>query len=378
MSDVVAVETAVAAPVEQPAVTVNEPQLNAAERRQGIRERASGRTVAATVNNVSQPRDEVGRFTAASTEPEAVQDTPVADATGEIASTEAVIETPAVKERIEIPAGHPLRDRGKQYLDELTNDELRGTLNSAVRAREVETVNQKLRQESEARLRAEAERDAFKEQMLSFIAQPEVALKYNELKQWDAAEADRWLRGVMGEMQEQVGGKVQQYTEQHQHQATVEAVESFNRDVQEFANTALSAVVVNPKFNSALSNARQRYGIAIELAESRGEPVSLDLQTFLNDYLVPEIERWPEMQQYKAQQSEQERQRLIGQARAEAKAEAEAELRAQAQAVQQTRNRNPLGRIPAQANVAQQINVTPPTSAASIRENLRTRLRGLR
>lgn len=378
MSDTaVTTPVAVEAVVETPVITQEQPQVSAADRRQQVRERASGRSVAERVNSVQQPRDETGRF-ASTTEPEAATETVAADAVAtDTASTEAAL-SPSATERIEIPAGNPLRDRGKQFFDELTPDEIRGVLNSAVRAREVESSRQQLRDEQNARLRAEAEANAVREQMLSFIAQPEIALKYDEIKQWNPAEADRWLKGVLSEVQEQVGTKVNEYTEQHAQQQQVQYVRQFEADARGFVAQALPAVANDPRYTTAYSTARERYGIALELAESRGQSVTLDMNTFINEYLIPEVERWPEIQNHKAQQAQTERQRLIDEAKAAAKAEAEADLRAQAAALQQKRNGNALGRIPANANLAQQLNVEPPRTAASIREQIRSRMRGLR
>lgn len=373
----VAVETPDVAVEAVPAVTANEPQLNAAERRQGVKDRAQGKTVAERVNNVAQPRDEVGRFTSASNEPEAAQETAATEEVVADTAQPVAAEAPTT-DRIEIPANNPLRDRGKQYFDELTPDEIRGVLNSAVRARDVEQTSIKLREEQTARLRAEAEASAFREQMLSFIAQPEIAAKYAELKAWDEGEANRWLRGVLTEVQEQVGGKVNEFTEQHAHQQQIEYVQNFERDARSFVATALSGVANDPRFNGAYSNARERYGIAIELAESRGQNVTLDLNTFINDYLVPEIDRWPEVQQWKSAQAEQERARLIEQAKEEARAEKEAQLLAEAQQIQNNRRQAPLRGIPAQANAAQQLNVNPTRNAANIRQQINERLRGAR
>lgn len=368
MSDV----NTAAATTEAPAEVVTEAPAevqapkNAAEARQVIRDRVEGRSIAAEVNKVEQPRDEQGRF-AASNDP-----APEAAATENVAAETNVPDaaTAPSTERIELHPQHPLRARGKQYLDELTTDELRGLVNTPIKAKAAEEAEARARTEQQARLRAEAEAAAVREQLLSFMQQPEIAAKYAELKQWDEAEADRWLKGVLSEVQDQIGQKVSQFEEQHSVQERVATVRNFLAASQQQVFETAPAIASHPRFSQEFEAARRQYGAYIEMMEEAGKNVSLDPQVFIDDYLYPLIDRWPEVQQAKQYAAEEQRRAMEADIRARTLADAEAERRRNLEA--QMQNRNPLSRVPSQTTAGSNVPVqTGASTAAEQRERIR-------
>lgn len=383
------IETAAPAPVETvaaPAVETAAPQEQpaaptAAEARQNLRDRARGRTnVAQQVNRtVDQPRDEIGRFAATTTEVPATETVSTDNAATDTASATAASQNaPAAKERIELHPDHPLRARGRQFVDELTPDELRGLVNTPIKSRELETTREEL-----ARLRAElaratAAQGGYQEQLTQLLSQPEIAKRSEELKQWDAEngtnEHARWLRGLRAEIEESVGQAVSKQTQEHEATA---AVTSFFQSAQTKALGYMGDPSLRGEIDSAFSEAWEHYASAMDMREQRGMPAELNEQEFLSGYFEMALLRRPAVQnavrQYQAQRDARARQDAAKAAR-DAAAKEEADRLA---ALQQKRSQNGIGRLPSNANTGQQLPVNPVPSAAQLRQNVKARVRGL-
>jgi hypothetical protein len=336
-------ETAVTeTPVVVDAPVVEAPK-NAAEQRRSIRDRSTG--IAAEINNaVPKARDDKGRY-AASNEP-----APEAAATNVVAETVAteVVQTPS-QTRIEIPEGNPFRDRGKQFLDELSAEELRGVLNGATRSRDLQAAQQRTRELENRLALLEAEKGAWRENVMGVLNNPDIAAKYAELKAWDEGEANRWLRGVQAEYEQTVADK----RTQTEHQlAEQEVVESGRRFIQETYSTVrqkLPAEITSlPVFTELYQSAMDEFDnlCAYEAQSGRAQQMTQEqaMTRFYQKHLLPAltlnsqvVQTWSDLNT-KVSQAEQARLTAEATRRAEENTKRAAEAAAA--------NRNPLSRIP--------------------------------
>jgi hypothetical protein len=363
-----------AAVIETPVVeVVQEAPKNAAEQRQSIQDRSRG--IAAEANGVAKARDEKGRF-AASTEPapEAAA-TPVA---ADTVATEAV-NTPSQK-RIEIPDGNPLRDRGRQYLDELSEDELRGVLNGVTRSRDLQTAQSELRQLRAEVQRLQAETGARKDVTMSVLDNPDIALKYNELKQWDEAEAKRWLRGVQQEYEDQVANKRTAVDQQLAEQEVVESGQRFIQETYSAVRSKLPQEIVSlPVFTQLYQSAMDEFDnlCAYEAQSGRASPMTQEqaMTRFYQKHLLPAMTA--NMQVVQAWSDLNTRNTNAEQARVAAEATRQAEANRKAQAEAAATSRNPLSRIPSNVSTGSSVPLQPTArTAADQRKFISDRTRG--
>lgn len=369
---VAAVPDAAPEPVEQAG------SRTASEARQKITDMRMGRTVAEQVNErPAQARDDSGRFTnpAAADDAPAPDSAPPAEPVAEAATTEAAA-APS-QDRIPIPDNHPLRARGRQYADELTPDELRGLLNTPIKRAEIEQLQQQSRSAEQARLRAEKEVQALREQLSSAWQRPEVAERYQQIKDaWGEEEAARYLRGVEAEQQQAVQARVEEADVEY---AQMEA----ERQGQEFVSRVHEMVQNDPtrqgyklwsreEYQREMNTALHAYGSRLTM-----EGVSPDPIQFVREYLdtryvqSPAFQRTAQATLAQRQQAEQERVRKEAE---RAAAEREKQTLEQYVAGQK---QNPHGRIPSAATTGQTLPaVGGPRTAAEARQFLRDRKLG--
>lgn len=177
-------------------------------------------------------RDEQGRFKA-----EAGQDAPQATP---VAPDTAPAEAPPAEDakvddalpsgyvRVEIPEGHPLRERGKTHLTTAEGDaaETRAVLNQWRKNSEIEAAQKAVREAERSRLAAEADAQFWREQGQQFFG-PDFDVQYKDIEQAYGKEAaERFKNGVLAEAQtkmmeartekvrEQELGELQRHAEQ--------------------------------------------------------------------------------------------------------------------------------------------------------------------
>ena len=386
MSDMT--ETAVT--VETPVVTeAVEAPKDAASARRSIHDRASGRvtpqsrTPAAEVNNaVERPRDEQGRFAAVNETPASEPSVAATAPTPETATTEAA--PPSDANRIQIPDGHPLRDRGRQYLDELTPEESRSLFNNPVKQRDVEQSRreaQELRMEN-ARLKAEAA--ARKEIATQAFSSPEVVARYAEIREaWGEVEAQRYLRGVEAEYEATITARSAEASAEVEGAFAQEAalsdgyafIDSVTGLVASRVEAAMPGFTRAPAFaelfNEALVDYSAKLQVRRDLAERRGEnPAAIKaneaefLKTFSSLYAQhPDVLAF-----FRGRQQEDDEKRIN-----EAAARREREA---LDAARNNRNTNALGRLPSGSAPATLPVTTGPRNAQEARQQVRQRLRG--
>jgi hypothetical protein len=352
--------------VETPVVVDVQPK--ASEIRDGMRNRHN---VAADANGVhhsqTQPRDK-GKF-AASNEP-----APEASATNvaEEANASPVVETPA-KERIEIPEGHPLRDRGRRYEDELTPDEKRGLLNSFARKSELSTAQQRIQQLEADLARARAAQDGWKEQTVNVLKDPSIAAKYAELAAWDQEVADQWLGGLQSKYETNVNTKLQEVDQTLLQQQIQQAGQRFlSESYQDITGRLDARISQHPAFGHVFADAAQAYDAVVERRTRLGDNRTPTTQELWTDYVLPRLRNGQLKSVIDAISTEKrtaaqeaERKRVADELNAKQREELEARGR-----------RNPLGRLPAKASTGQQLPVNPQLTAADHRQRVRDRNRG--
>lgn len=354
---------------------------NAAEARQSLRDRsrgvsqpqASARSAAAAVNQPAQPRDETGRFAAAQAPaPETQAATPQADA----ATPEAAPKEAPPADRIELPADSPFRERGKQFFDQLSGDEIRGLLNSQTRKREVEQSRsevQRLRIEAE---RHKAEAAAWREQAHQAYASPNEIATYNEMLALGREDdAKVFMAGVMSQKQAAVGAKAEeaekgvasQFAEQ---QAQDRGLEFGHAAKAHFDSRYPDYWRQSPAYGQAFDAALKDY--AAELERSPHVPSVTRLQAHLDLRYASDPSVQERVRQEMATQREQERERI----RKEAQEELAAQEREHLNAAAARRQTNALGRLPASSMPASLPVTGAASSAAEARQRLRDRRAG--
>lgn len=141
------------------------------------------------------------------------------EAGGDTADTDAAGGAPPKGfVKIELPADHPLREQGHDYVlaPEGKEDLYRNLANSAVRRREVEAVNTQLREREEELIRTAAALRASQEFTSNLFADRRITDTYWQLREDQGPDAaNYWLQGLVSEAGQNVG----QYIEQAQAQA---------------------------------------------------------------------------------------------------------------------------------------------------------------
>jgi hypothetical protein len=221
-----------------------------------------------------------------------------ADTAAESAATETVAETsPAVPEqptasdglpaghvRHEFPADFPVRSVAgtTQVVPEAVADAVRWAANNHTRRNEVEAARQQAEQSA---IQARAEAQAYQEAAFSLLADPSVALRFQEIKAWDdqngTQEANRWLKGLVAEMQEGVSAKVNdattQYTEQYAEHEARQNGQAFMDTTRSLAmercERALPGWSQSPAFEQTLKKAWFAYGAELEAERKMGNSV---------------------------------------------------------------------------------------------------------
>lgn len=361
-------ETTVVAVPETPAAPVAPVERSAADIRQGIRERAIGRTQ--THHSQTQPRTEVGQFAAVhtpATEPQAAS------------PASAVIEAPkpSILDSIEIPEGHPLRDRGKTRLSQLEAHEFQNVLNASVRAREVEAVRNELNAAKLELAKAQAAAEVLRQQRTQpNLSEQEIQFYNDALQAYGPEYAALVLKGLQEKMDAPITAKQQEAEAAYQDQLQTQQAEQFVQSAfQTAAQTFPREITSLPSFEGAFHQARVAYGNRLMQQEAAGyevAPSEADFMQILRVHLVAD----PFVQQVIQQGLQQQEQARLNSIRQQAEREAQQKQQNELAALSQKRQQNPFARLPSGSNAGQAVPVTPRRNAASIRQDVRNRANG--
>ena len=349
-----------------PTETATAPK-NAAEFRQGLKDRVAGKLNApAKVDARGRGHAPDGKFTEGSfpAAPEAPVDTQAVTPSADVSVNEAATAPPV--QRIEIPEGNPLRDRGRRYVDELTPDELRGVLNTPIKQREIETTRQQYMAAQQELMRAQAVIEALKEQRTQALSSPEFAANYNALLEADPAVAELYRKGYEANLEAAIGSKTQEADSQFQEQQAQQAALQFTGEV---FNTALQGGVIQEWWlKDHLKPELAAFGYRISNGFSKDASVGAAINHLTAAYL-----QHPHVAEFYKDYSAKQRQQLEAQIRQQAEqAAAEATRKQMELAASANRQTNPLGRM--QGATGQTIPVQSGIqSAAQARQRLKER-----
>jgi hypothetical protein len=370
------------APVVQP-TTPPTGAVNAAQRKQNIAQRinSASKTPAApaVVDARGNVHDEAGKFAGRVASQEPIPETQAVIPSADTATTEAA-PAPEVANRIEIPEGHPLRERGRRYLDELTQDEARGVLNSHIKRAEIEQATQRALEVEQRAMRAEREAQALREALSGAYRNPEVAARYNIiLQEWGEAEAARYLRGIEAEVAEQVSAKQQEADQDfHVRQAEAQAAEFQTRVMDTLVRTNRYEAWPSHVLAQKVDNALWTYGSDLRRAQiTSGQAQAPDLREFVEKYLDNEYRYSPEGRDHLSRAvsaREQARQEAL---RKQERELLEKEQRAVLEASVTAQRTNPMGRLPSVVT-GQTIPVTTAARPVDARKRVESRVNGLR
>lgn len=357
---------------ETPAATETPKQDTPAQPQNAAEYRASMRTQRTRDVVGERPRDEAGRFVptnAAATAP-AETEAPVTTAATEPAKPAAA--TVPAEERIELPEGHPLRERGKRYFDELSRDELRSIINQPVTRRELEQARTEAAQLRAELARAKAASETWQQQTVSVLQKPEIAAIYSQLVEaagGDDTIAKEWLRGKQADLEGTVTAKLSEVDAQIQQQTA-------ERETRAFIATAKNAAMARypeiflrqPDFEQHLKRALYQYGTDLEFRQNMGEQISYDANGVI-EYLDRAYLQHPAVRAAAEQRFNERRQSET------TNAAAELERQRLEQAAAASKN-NRLGRLP-NVGTGQTLPYDDrPKTAAEYRQRLRERIRG--
>lgn len=172
-------------------------------------------------------------------------------ATAEPASTPAAT-APEAKERIELAPDHPLRERGRQYVDELTPEEMKALANTSLRQREVEAARKEAEEARQSLIRLQAERDIYAEAVRGVAQDPTIAAQVDEIRRvWGDDAAKRYLAGIMqeytGRTEERVQALEAERTQQEVQRQFTEFVKGAYGEVDKLLRKIPGAPVVPPE-----------------------------------------------------------------------------------------------------------------------------------
>lgn len=308
----------------------------------------------------AQPRNDKGQFagppSAASAPEAATADaapapsaippaTVVATAPPDTQAATETAETSPVSGRIPIPEDHPLRARGREYLDQLTPDELKGLLNNPIRRAQVEEAIARAHEWKEHAERLEAERE-----VLRTPTDPDVLRIAEEIGEMHGEEAKAFfLAGREIKQGQQVDEKL---AERRRAEAEAENEAVANRFIDDATHLHRSRY---PQWsNTEFAQVLGAYGA---LVQERGQTsLSMDELRQMADiqYLQrPDVRedlkarRQAEANRMREEIAKTERERLA------------AEEREKLEAAAERRRGYPLGRLPSTAIAAQAVGVTP-------------------
>lgn len=356
------------------------------EARTSLRERiarSAAETVAATPATPSEPAppavviDEAGKahgpdgkFVSLSADAESA---PAENATPEAAPA------PEGMVRIELPEGHPLRERGRTHYEVRISSpeeeaELRGLLATPIKQRELKEARERVVQMEEQVLRmqaAEAARRKFEE-----TVDPSTLEAIRAVEEVNPALAALMRRGLESSLPELEKAEFQTLAEQRVQQEVASEVEAFVNRTRTVAQAVYADIATEPYFPALYQKARAAYGAELAAREQAGQYGTQNEQEFLG-YMRSFVATHPEASRvFRAKLSaRQEAEREAERQRIEAETKTETE-RTVLTAALANRRTNPLGGVAMGMTTGRETVPDPrPGSAYDARRTLRDRMR---
>lgn len=296
----------------------------------------------------------------------------------ETTDAEAGTEPPDGHVRIALPEGHPLRDRGREFVDAPKADEdyHRWAINNAVRRAEVEQYQSRLAQMEEQLVRLQATQGATAEWQ-NTPEYREAFAQYQEIAAVDQKAAERFWKGVQGELQEVAEKKFGEAQTQRTQQQNVQRAQQFQAEAAQVIQGYMPPEVLQiPAIGQAYQQALYEYANEVEFRELRGEKVEYDPYAVARRFNViaeqiPQVSQWIKGQ--REQQTAAEREKIAAEVKAKAEAEAKERERKQLEAATAKRRTNPHGALA--MNMGTGRDALPSTDAPRNAKELRQSLR---
>lgn len=265
--------------------------------------------------DVQRARDELGRFTPSAATEAAAEPTssaePVTATTESVAPLDAPAATDAVPEgyvKLDLPEGHPLRDRGHTHsiVPAAQEEYHRWAINNAVRNNQLQEAQRHRREAEDALIRMNAELAARQEFALEALKNPALSQHIAEIRaEWGDEAAERYVAGLMAEQQ----GNIQQRVQAELQRVNAAAV---NRQATEFVDGAIRASLqrYNHWTEGEIRRAVAAYGSTLA-AEGRDNATLDDFLDFADVLYVRNPVVRDELSRYKTetQRATEERQR---------------------------------------------------------------------
>ena len=293
-----------------------------------------------------RPRDEQGRFVAADA---ATPETPAAEAAPEGDTPAATDEVPAGYVRIDLPEGHPLRERGREsaLVPEADQDYHRWAVNNAVRARSLEQMRENAAQIEQRAVELHATLQAREAFVAELFNNPAVITQVQEIREYHGEDAaKRFVAGLMSEQAEGVQERVRTASQQYQQQQIDQQAHAYVENVLQ--QSAARYAEWGPQ---EIRESLAAFGSYIE-ARGVAEPSPEDFFRFADAAYIatPRVQESLRAQQAREREAQDAAARQAREAEEAARAQAERE---RLQAAATVQNTNPWGRIPVSANTGQ-------------------------
>lgn len=263
--------------------------------------------------------------------------------------------------KVPLPEGHPLRDRGREFIiapADMEND-YRGLVGANARRAEVEQLQAKNAELEEKLLREQARESAWKKAK----ADPQTLAAIEEVRSVDPNLAALMEAGLERKLQEEADSEFKTLADQRIQQ-------EIQQEGLRFVQTARTAAVQNlppeittsPRFQEHFDRARFLYGADLDRREKMGQGSAPDLNEFAG-FLKREVLSDPQIvARMREQMTAAERQKLEAAAR-------EAETRTKQEAAEAERQRleamtakkktNPLGAVAMSVNTGRETFPSP-------------------
>lgn len=389
--------TATPTPIQDGAAAVQTPAAPTSfrEARQSIRDRIAA-SVRAVETPADTPAEPAAPSDAAAIETPSAAPDPVLDAqgrahdpatgkflpSGEAATPEAA-SAPEGLVRIELPEGHPLRERGRTHYEVRISSpeeeaEIRGLLATPIKQRQLKEAEARVQEMEEKLLRIQAQEAARQkwEQGLT-PAHREMLAAVEDVNPGAAALMRRGLESSLPELAEQ---EFRSLADQRAQAEVQTAAAQFVSRVEAIASTVYAEIAREPYFPELMFRARAAYGAELTAREARGEDSPPDEREFLGyfrSFALQHPQASVVFRQKVAATQQAERERVAAETKAQAEAEAKQREAAQLQAALQKRRTNPLGGVA--MGVTTGVQSAPgdarPASAHEARRSLRDRMR---
>lgn len=252
--------------------------------------------------------------------------------------------------RIELPEGHPLRERGRTHYEVRISSpeeeaEIRGLLATPIKQRELKEAHARVAEMEEKLLRAQAEAEVFNQSR----SDPDLAEDWaihDAVAEVNPRAAALLKLAIDAKSRDKAEGRFTELATERLQQEVQQEAAAFRGRVQQVAETVYADIAHAPYFPELLQRAATAYGAEITAREARGEYGTHSEREFLL-YLRPFVAAHPDasavIRGRMDERQQAERERIAAEAKAQAEADAKQREEERLQAALVNRRTNPLG-----------------------------------